>query len=264
MTLKRVPLADFRRFLKDTLQINNVAVTFYNFKNSVNQLHSTYPTPNDWLAVDPIQRLSFRYSGRSELWYIIFWSWHSGYCEGENQKAIFRRTDMIKYLSSRGKVNLSNLPVKLGLLSNAEAEFIRNKDVSNKGILNKLAIHIISVMKPLKQFTETDIVLADIMRPNDKRYNGKILRDIRYELGYSNLPGKRRQKTYFDECCAHASWGGIAREYLQHLKSSGALDYYVRKSGVALHKFYEWLCRRGEANASLLEYVDYLVNKFLV
>jgi len=258
MKMEWVPLIDFRRFLEDTLRLKDVAQTFYYIKNAVLQLQSAYASPTDWLAVEPTQRQSFRSGTRSELWYIIFWSWDSGYCEGENHEALFRRTDMIKYISSRGRVNLTDLPIKLGLLSDAEAEYIQNKDVARKGLLNKLAIHVISVMKPLEHFTEADIALADIMRPNDRRYNAKSLRDIRFELGHSDSPGQRRQKTYFDECEGHPLWGKTAQQYRQHLIISNALDYYLRKSGSAIHKFFEWLEQRGEGDAAFLDYENYL------
>ncbi|NRF94845.1 site-specific integrase [Paenibacillus frigoriresistens] len=258
MSLEWVPLETFRRYLKETLHINSVASTFCLMKKAVFLLQTTYPNPQDWLAIKPEERLSFRGGDRSELWYIIFWIWDSGYCEGEDQEAISRRTDIIKYISTRGRVDLADFPVKLGLLTNAEAEFIRNKDVSKKGLLNKLAIHMVSVMKPLDQFTEKDILLADLMRPNDKRYNAKVLRDILYELGHSDMPGKRRHRTYLDECCEHTRWGRISEDYRQHLKRSDALDYYMRKAGAALFRFYAWLDKREEPDASLLEYEDYL------
>lgn len=258
MTLEWPPLEQFCNFLKDTLHKKNVPQVFFNIKNAVIQLHTTYPNPHDWLAIDPERRISFRSGERSELWYIIFWVWDSGYCEGDDESAISRRTDLIRYLSTRGRVNLVGFPVKLGLLSNEESDFIRNKDTTRIGLLNKLSIHMISVMKPLEQFTNEDILLADVMRPNDRRYNAKCLRDIIFELGHSDVPGKRRTKTYFDECCHHPMWGCVALDYRQHLMRTEALNYYLRKAGVAMYRFYKWLDKRGEADASHLEYEDFL------
>lgn len=258
MSLEWVPLAAFRRFLKETLKLNNVNQRLSLMKKAINQLHATYPNPQDWLAIEPEQRLSFRKGDSHELWYIIFWVWDTGYCEGDDQDAIIRCTDIIKFLSTRGRINIANFPLKLGLLSNSEEEFIRNKDVSKKGLLNKLAIHMVSVMKPLKQFTEDEIALADLMRPNDQRYNAKILKDLIFELGYSEVPGKRRHRTCFDDCCLHPKWGSLSKEYRQHLIRSDALDYYIRKAGAALLKFFTWLDKRREYDASLLDYEDYL------
>lgn len=257
MTLEWPQLDEYHNFLINILH-NNQPHKIYHLKQAALQLQFTYPNPSDWLAIEPEKRHSFRSGNSQELYYIIFWLWNSGYCEGEDEDAISHRTDIIKYISTRGRVILADIPKKLGLLTSAEEEFIRSKDVTRKGLLNKMAIHIIGAMKSLEQFTDEDIKLADVMRPNDRRYNGKVLKDILFGLGYSNKPGKRRQKTYFSECCDHSKWGWIAEEYRQHLQRSEALDYYLRKAGAALYRFYAWLEERGNSDASSLKFEDFL------
>lgn len=252
------PIEHFRRFLKETIQRNNIPQIMWIFKKVIEQLHQTYPTPIHWLEVPPEDRQTFRHGDIRDIWYIIFWSWDSGHLEGDDETAINKRKDFLKYLSTRGRVNLSGFPEKMGLLSKTEVEFIRSKDKSDTGLMNKLSIHILSIQKPLKDFTEEEIELADFMRPNDRRYNAKRLRDVLYELGYSNAPGKVRIRTLFDECREHPKWGDIANHYHDHLVRSEALDYYIRKSGAAIYAFFEWLENRNESDASELDYEDFL------
>lgn len=258
MTLEWTPLSEFRKFLKNTLRLNHVNQVFSSIKNPVLQLFTTFPAPDNWLAVPPEERATFRHRDSRDLWYVIFWAWHTGFCKGNDVVAQYRRNDLVCYLSTRGRVNLSDFPVKMGLLKNSEAEHIRKKDSNRIGLFNKLSIHLLGVMKPLGDFTEEDIALADVMRPNDKRYNAKCLKDILFELGYSDEPGRRRQRILFDDCCEHPKWGDIAREFREHLKRSNSLDYYIRKAGSALHKFFKWLDQHGESDASSLEYEDFL------
>ncbi|WP_348622666.1 hypothetical protein ABFT51_13915 [Paenibacillus peoriae] len=258
MTLEWTPLSEFRKFLKNTLRLNHVNQVFSSIKNPVHQLFTTFPAPDNWLAVPPEERPTFRHRDSRDLWYVIFWAWHTGFCKGNDVVAQYRRNDLVCYLSTRGRVNLSDFPVKMGLLKNSEAEHIRKKDSNRIGLFNKLSIHLLGVMKPLGDFTEEDIALADVMRPNDKRYNAKCLKDILFELGYSDEPGRRRQRILFDDCCEHPKWGDITREFREHLKRSNSLDYYIRKAGSALHKFFKWLDQHGESDASSLEYEDFL------
>lgn len=252
------PIDHFRRFLKETLQRNNIPQVTWTFRKVIEQLQHVYPTPSQWLEVLPEDRKTFKQNDIRDIWYVIFWSWDSGYLEGEDEAAFNRRKDFLKYLSTRGRVNVSSLPEKMGLLSQEEVDFIRSKDKFDTGLMNKLSIHILSLQKQLKDFTEEEIELADLMRPNDRRYNAKRLRDICYELGYSNAPGKRRQRTLFKDCLEHPKWGDVASHYHEHLVRSEALDYYVRKSGAAIHAFFQWLERRNERDASELDYEDFL------
>ncbi len=258
LTREWASLNEFRKFLKNTMKVRNVSSVYCQLKNVVNQLHAAYPTPEEWLAIAPDERPSFYYGTRSEILYILYWVRVTGFCNDDAKNASSRRKELIRYIASRRRVYLASLPVKFGFLTEEEAAFIVSKDASKKGVLNKLAIHVLGVMKPLSQFTDQDVELADFVRPGDSRYNSKLLRDILYGLGYKETTGKRRLRTMFDECCDHEKWGEIAQEYRQHLKRSMALDYYIRKSGGALYKLFKWLDKRGESNAALLNYTDFL------
>lgn len=97
------------------------------YKNPVLQLFTTFPAPDNWLAVPPEERPTFRHRDSRDLWYVIFWAWHTGFCKGNDVVAQYRRNDLVCYLSTRGRVNLSDFPVKMGLLKNSEAEHIRKK-----------------------------------------------------------------------------------------------------------------------------------------
>lgn len=236
--------------------------TMYKINPIIDELTHKFPKGDSWLFSSEKQEI--RNETYTEIVYIIPWAWQRQICNPNiNPKYFEARNSFISYLFNNrrpGSDAITKWAIRFNLLSQEEIQIIKenHKDKRDAGSFkNDLAIYALSIMKPLKNFTEEDIQFC---LENCTKYSRKnvikFFASCKYISKDSRLYATTRDtwNTLFEDDI----YGAIFRSFYDHLVACDVDYEYLRVMKIVLKDLLSFCHFNGFSSFRSFSYETFL------